>query len=80
MIDIGKSNSFIWLLFDSKEFLYSVGIESFTQEYVRVDSHFDNGNSLVELLQIKRYGGEGASYFFIRLVKKCLGVIVFSLA
>lgn len=42
MIDIGKLNSFIWLLFDSKEFLYS---ESCTQEYVRVESHFDNGNS-----------------------------------
>lgn len=55
MIDIGKLNSFIWLLFDSKEFLYSAGIESCTQEYVRVESHFDNGNSSVELLQIKRY-------------------------
>lgn len=54
MIDIGKLNSFIWLLFDSKEFLYSAGNESCTQEYVRVESHFDNGNSLVELLQIKR--------------------------
>lgn len=48
MIDIGKLNSIIWLLFDS------AGIESCTQEYVRVESHFDNGNSLVELLQIER--------------------------
>lgn len=54
MIDIGKSNSFIWLLFDSEEFLYSAGIVSCTQEDVRVKSPFDNGNSLVELLQIKR--------------------------
>lgn len=66
MIDIGKLNSFIWLLFDSKEFLYSAGIESCTQEYIRVESQFDNGNSLVELLQIKRLGGGGSKLLLSR--------------
>lgn len=42
MIDIGKLNlnSFIWFLFDN-EVLSGAGVESRTQESVRVESHFD---------------------------------------
>lgn len=42
MIDIGKLNlnCFIWFLFDN-EVLNGAGVESRTQESVRVESHFD---------------------------------------